>query len=409
MLNHRAATAARPKAHAYRLTDERGLYLDVRPNGSKRWRMRFRDAQGKEQLLTFGLFPAETIDAARARRDAARAAIAAGADPRTHNSHIRICDFEAAARAWHAHRAPGWSPVHAADVLRSLERDVFPAIGASALDGLTRPTVLVLLRAIEARDAIATARRVRQRIEMVCAFARAEGWMTVANPGDVGEGLANTPAEGRQAALVDVAPVVKLASRFLALTAVRLAALRGLTWDEVEDLDGAAPTWRVPAARMKLAAKHKADAARDHLVPLSAEAVSVLREARDLGGAGELVFPGRGGTAAIGAGAIGELYARAGFAGRHVPHGWRASFSTVMNERRPADRADIDRALGHTPKGMTKVERAYNRAQLLDLRRSILTEWGALIAPATSMSVRMPEGEPRSSPTSPSPSTSAGQ
>ncbi len=87
-----------------------------------------------------------------------------------------------------------------------------------------------------------------------------------------------------------------------------------------------------------------------------------------------LVFP-------IGAGAIGALYARTTYAGRHVPHGWRAAFSTVMNERRRGERAEVDMTLGHKPKDMTKVERAYNRSQLLDHRRLILEEWGTLIAP----------------------------
>jgi integrase len=157
-----------------------------------------------------------------------------------------------------------------------------------------------------------------------------------------------------------------------------------MRWSEVEDLDGDAPLWRVPAARMKLGANRKGDAANDHLVPLSAPAISVLRVARafatDVAG-DALVFPGRrGADAPIGAGALGELYARAGYAGRHVPHGWRAAFSTVMNERRPGDRTAIDQALGHVPAGMSKVERAYNRAQHLELRRKLLDEWGALIA-----------------------------
>ena len=232
------------------------------------------------------------------------------------------------------------------------------------------------------------------------AYARAKGWTSVDNPAEVGEALASAPAGGRQAALVDVdelralmravaavpaAPILHLASRMLALTTVRLAALRGMRWQEVEDLDGAGATWRVPAVRMKLGVGRKLDAAHDHLVPLSAAAIAVLREARDvagdLPGPAALVFPGRrGGDAPIGAGALGELYVRAGYAGRHVPHGWRASFSTVMNERRPSDRGAIDRSLGHAPKDMTKVERAYNRAQHLAIRRELLEDWGEILA-----------------------------
>lgn len=399
MLTTAAARAARPRARAYRLAAGGGLCLAIMPGGTKSWRLRWRDARGREQLLTIGTFPAIGVDAARARRDELRAAIAAGADPRAARTEVNY-DFETAARAWHAHRAPGWSAVHAEDVMTSLERDVFPAIGAMPLAAVTPPVVLRLLRLIEARGAIETARRVQQRIELVFAFARAEGWVAGDNPATrVEAALANTPAKGRQPALVDVGqmlalmaavdalpgvlPAIARAHRFLALTAVRLATLRGMRWGEVERLDGPEPLWRVPAARMKLKLVNKQDAERDHLVPLSRAAVHLLGEVRALELAppapDDLVFTGRGGIGPIGAGAIGELYARAGFAGRHVPHGWRASFSTIMNRRRPADRAAIDRALGHVLTGVSEKEGAYNREQHLELRRELLEEWAAVL------------------------------
>uniref|UniRef100_UPI00053ED5A8 tyrosine-type recombinase/integrase n=1 Tax=Sphingomonas sp. Ant H11 TaxID=1564113 RepID=UPI00053ED5A8 len=221
---------------------------------------------------------------------------------------------------------------------------------------------------------------------------------SIDNPADVREALAAAPASGRQAALVEVAelralvanvdtldaaPILRQASRFLALTAVRMAALRGMEWCEVEDLDGDAPIWRVPAARMKLGAANKRDPANDHIVPLSAPAAAILRAIRARmavpGEPSSFVFPGRAGAQPIGAGAIGELYFRAGFGGRHVPHGWRASFSTVMNERRPECRADIDRTLGHMPKDMKKVELAYNRAKHIIARRALLEEWAEIL------------------------------
>jgi integrase len=401
MLTNAAVKAARPQTRAYKISDGQGLFLHIAPTGSKSWRMRYRDAGGREQTLTFGLHPVVQLADARARRDRARELLGRGEDPRP-NMHSGDANmhFERAARAWLDHRAAGWSPVHAGDVESSLVRDVFPAIGAELLDDIDRPRVLQLLAGVEARGAIETARRIRQRIEAVFAYARAKGWTAVDNPAEVGEALASAPAGGRQAALVDIAelhalmlavaatpaaPVLHLASRMLALTTVRAAALRGLRWGEIEDIDGDAPIWRVPAARMKLGVGRKLDAAHDHLVPLSPAAVAVLREAREgaggRAGPADLVFPGRrSGDAPIGAGGLGELYVRAGYAGRHVPHGWRASFSTVMNERRPDDRGAIDRTLGHAPKDMTKVERAYNRAQHLAIRRQLLEEWGSLLA-----------------------------
>ncbi len=403
MLTNAAISRARPKDRAFKLPDTGGLYLWITPGGYRSWRLRFRDpATGKDQTLTIGASTELSLDQARARRDAARAQLARGEDPRT-CAISKTANLAAAARAWHAHRASGWSPVHAADVLGSLERDAFPAIGDMALDAIGPADILDVLRAVERRGSIETARRLRQRLAAIYDFAREEGWTTAAPVGK-GEALANAPASGCQAALIEVdelvalrvavesldaLPVLKLASRFLALTAVRLAALRGMRWDEVEDLDGPEPIWRVPAARMKLKAAKKVDPKNDHLVPLSSAAVAVLRAARAIGGtttADGLVFPGRrGGDAPIGEGAIGELYGRTDFDGRHVPHGWRSSFSTVMNERRPHDRAAIDQALGHKPKtkgeGVGKSEGAYNRATYLPLRRVILEEWGALIAP----------------------------
>jgi integrase len=163
---------------------------------------------------------------------------------------------------------------------------------------------------------------------------------------------------------------VALASRFLALTAVRWAAVKGMRWGEVEDLDGAEPLWRIPAARMKLSRAKKGEARFEHLVPLSPQAVRVLREnGHDTRSKDALVFPG------LADGTIRGLYARTEFIGRHVPHGWRASFSTILNEQLgPEWRDDIDRALAHSPKD--KVEAAYNRAELLHRRRALFDRWG---------------------------------
>jgi len=187
--------------------------------------------------------------------------------------------------------------------------------------------------------------------------------------------------------------VAKLASRFLALTAVRLAALRGAEWSEIEGVDfsdrprgrenrhGPAPQWRIPAGRMKLTKVRKADPAASHVVPLSRQAVAVLLELRELAGDGELMFPGRRRGRPIGEGAIGDLYAAAGYSGRHVPHGWRASFSTILNERFPEDRALIDQALAHaSAKG--RVEAAYNRSQQQARMRDLFQRWADLLEPA---------------------------
>jgi len=402
MLTNAAVKAARPRAAAYKLNDGRGLHLYVAASSTwlRSWRLRFRWG-GKEQLLTIGSYPEVSLDQARADADVARARLARGEDPRAAAkvTASKPSTFEAAARAWHAHARAGWSPVHAGEVLASLERDVFAAIGADRLDDIAPPTILRLLRAVEARDRLVTARRIAERVSCVLAHARLEGWMAGANPAaEVAKGLAGrrsarhhaaleSAAELREllaaAELVDTAPGVKLASRLLALTAVRFDVVRGATWAEIEDLDGAEPLWRVPAARMKLKVEKKRDATNDHLVPLAPAAVEVLREARAavVAGSGEpagLIFVGRSGDR-IGEKSIGALYQRAGFAGRHVPHGWRASFSTIMNRTGGHDSRVIERALGHATAGMTKVEAAYNRNTLLDQRRALLVAWAELL------------------------------
>ncbi|WP_254603129.1 tyrosine-type recombinase/integrase [Sphingomonas bacterium] len=293
---------------------------------------------------------------------------------------------------------PRWTPVHAGDVLASLERDVFLAIGAMPIRAITAPVVLTALRSVEGRGRLETARRVRQRISGIFAFAMSEGLVDSDPAAIVGRALVPPPPKRNHAALLEVddargllaaaelldaAPMIKLASRYLALTSVRLAGVRGATWAEIEDLDGAVPIWRVPAARMKLAAAKKRDPKNDHVVPLARQAVAVLRAAGENGydtrSPDALIFAGPGG-AAIGEAAIGELYKRTSFAGRHVPHGWRATFSTLMNEAGKFDRLLIERALAHAPKD--KVAAAYDRSQQLLQLRTLFQEWADTIDPA---------------------------
>jgi integrase len=399
MLTNAAVKAARPRTAAYKLFDQGGLHLYVAPTGRKSFRMKYR-LGGKEQLLTIGAVPEVTLDAARARCDQVRDQLGRGEDPRTcelaQTGKARA--FENVARQWHAHKRRRWTDVHAGDVLASLERDVFPAIGAMPIGAVTVPVILNALRVIEERGSLVTASRVRQRISAVFAYAMAED-LVDQDPAAIVSRALTPPAPAQHhpalleikdarallaaAELVDVAPVVKHASRFLALTAVRFAAVRGARWEEIEDLDGAAPLWRVPATRMKLAAAKKLDAKNDHAVPLSLQAVALLREVRALsldasndGAKINMLIFSTGAGGMIGEKSIGALYDRAGFEGRHVPHGWRASFSTVMNER-GSDGADIERALAHTPKD--KVKAAYDRSERLQRLRDLFQEWADLL------------------------------
>lgn len=392
MLTNAAVKAARPKARAYKIFDERGLFLYVAPTGLRAWRMKYR-VTGREKLLSLGHWPGVTLDQARDLVGTAHERLGRGEDPgsrecKSASSAGQICTVASVARGWHVDRRSGWSDRHAADVLASLERDVFPMIGDRPIGEIEAAELLDVIQSIEARGAHETARRVRQRLDMIFSYAAVRKFVTANPAAMIARELQAAPAQQRQPALLDIdqardlleaagraarSETVGFASQFLALTAVRMNALRAAAWNEFEDLDGDAPLWRVPAAHMKLRKVNKADPANDHLVPLSPAAARILRTMRENGydTRSTLVF-------AISADAIGALYNRIGYRGRHTPHGWRATFSTILNEHFPEEQAVIDRALGHA--GLGKVEKAYNRAQQLQRRRELYDRWASLLA-----------------------------
>lgn len=388
MLTIAAAKAATPRTRGYKLSDSHGLHLFVAPTGTKSWRQKYRFG-GREKLLTFGRFPDLSLAEARQRSAAAKAQLQGGIDPGA--AAIGI-GFESVARAWHELQRPRWSPTHAGDVLSSLERDVFPKVGNKPITEIGAGELLAIVRQLERRACVATARRLRQRLSAVFRFAKSQELVTEDPASALDQAMLPAPLARPMAAIETIEQArallnacdaaggiasIRLAARFLALTAVRLGALRGADWIEFANLDGDAPTWTIPADRMKLSRAKKAEERFAHIVPLSRPAIACLEEARHFSRGPGLVFRGRDGASPIGAGAIGALIARAGFAGRHVPHGWRASFSTILNEELPSERDAIDKALAHA--GMGKVEAAYNRSGQLDRRRALFDRWGALL------------------------------
>lgn len=397
----RAAASAKP----VKMTDAHGLYLYVLPSGYKSWRWKYRFA-GKEKLLTLGSYPSVSLAEARALRSDAARLLADGKDPaigKRQHSVGRAANvestFEIVARDWMTSQTPIWSERHAALVKSSLEKDVFPQIGHLPIDTITTPMIVQLLRPIEARGAVETAHRTRQRLSEI--FSRAIGsGLAIVDPAAVA-GRALAPIKrGRFPAVrtIEAArevlrkveeqpghPLTKLGSRLLALTAVRSAVLRTTTAAEFEGLDGPSPIWRIPAAKMKLAVQQKQDDAFEFIVPLSRQAVETLRVAMAFSGKAPLIFRSvRHPRRAISDSTISKAYRDAGFAGVHVPHGWRSTFSTVMNERAldaqdaryAGDRAIIDLMLAHVPDG---VEAAYNRAAYMPRRRQLAQEWADLL------------------------------
>lgn len=417
-----------------------------------------RNAAGKpvQKTLSFGSYPAVTLLEARAKRDEAKRTLSQGKDPGVERRRSeraqevsRQRTFRAVAEAWFelnsgwslekmrawsaahegkwphtqadnwtVHPHSRWSPVHSRDVLVSLERDVFPLIGVESIAELKAPEILDLLRMVEKRGALETTHRLRQRISAVFVYGIAAGLCESDPAASLAKALKPIPAAKHQPSVIDglsdqesrLAAVrqmlidceaercrsqTKLALRLLALTAVRPGELAGARWGEFIGLDGTEPMWIIPAARMKGSKERKSDPKLDHLVPLATQAVELLETLRRLTGRFELCFPGeRHAHRPISENTLRDLLIRAGYYQRHVPHGFRAAFSTYMNER-PAgeleggDRAIIDLMLGHVPEArdrrgapgmlMSGSEGAYNRAAYIPRRRELAQEWADLL------------------------------
>lgn len=395
---------AKPRLKSYKLTDANRLYLLVTPAGGKLWRWSY-SFDGKQKGMAFGAWPKVSLSEARLRRDEAAALLDEMRDPATAKKlkkeeaiEASRQTFERVAREWFETNKVKWALVHQNDVIRSLERDVFDAIGDLPIAQLTPPLILAVLREIEARGAIETAKRVRQRISGVFVYAIAQG-ITQTDPAERLGAVLKPLRKGRQPAITDLVelrkmiitaendparPITRLALRLLALTAVRPSELRGAEWHEFEDLNGKLPLWRIPASRMKGDLDRKDELNGDHLVPLTPQALAVLRALWPLTGDGPMLFPSnRHGHKPMSENAIGYLLNRAGYHGHHVPHGFRAAFSTIMNEwaereGKEHDRKVIDLMLAHVPK--EKVEGAYNRAAYLPRRRELAGIWSDMLS-----------------------------
>ncbi|MXV35930.1 MULTISPECIES: phage integrase central domain-containing protein [unclassified Saccharibacter] len=384
MLTDVAARKAKGAEKPYKLSDSQGLFLYVQPNGSRLWRMKYRFG-GKERLLSFGKYPEVSLSSARQARDDARAELREGRDPsltrkqRRAKAYKTDDHFRRVSEEWLEHNKSRWVKKHCADVHGSLERHVWPSLGAIPLNSITPPMLLEVLRTIEKTSANETAHRVRQRISAIFDYGIANG-LAVSNPAPQLKSLLSPVRKGKQPAITDLSrlrhmlnaienfpahPVTLLAMRFLALTAVRSNEVRGMRWEEVKD-----NVWTIPEGRMKMR--------RDHVVPLSSQARAILEVIRPLTGKSPFVFPSvRWPHKPMSENTLSALIKRAGYEGQHVPHGFRSSFSTIMNEKRPEDRSTIDMMLAHVPKN--SVEAAYNRAQHLEKRQEIAQEWADLL------------------------------
>ncbi len=385
-LTDRAIRNAKPSTKPQRLFDAGGLYLEIAPTGGRWWRFKYR-FQGKEKRLSMGVYPDVGLADARARRDAARKLLANGVDPgerRKSDKRAAIArtegSFEAVAREWYGKQVHTWVEHHARDVLRRLEGNLFPEIGAIPINEITAPALLAAVRKIEARGAHDLAHRVLGVASQVFRYGVAAGLCERDPAPDLRGAL--TPHKSRNQAAVSPEELPELlrkingyteigdrltalALRLLALTFVRTGELIGATWNEF-DLDGA--TWIIPAARMKMRT--------EHVVPLSQQATAVLRELQVLGGGSRYVFPGRNPDKPISNNTMLFALYRLGYKGKMTGHGFRAVASTLLNESGfPAD--VIERQLAHCERD--EVRGAYNRAEYLPQRRAMVQQWADML------------------------------
>lgn len=398
---------AKPAEKPYKLADSGGLFLLVSTTGNRSWRVKYRMG-GKEKLLTIGSYPDIALAEARDARDAAKRAIREGRDPAVEKKQraatakaAGATTFEAIARAWHDLNKPRWSEVHAGNVIDSLENDLFPSIGSLPVKDVTEALLLEAIRKIEARGAIETAHRIRQRASEVFAYAAAMALRTGDPAAVIKTLLSPKPKASQQPALttlpdvrrlmVDVeaeeaSAITKLANRVVALTAVRSAVQRHARWSELEGLDTPNPIWRIPPATMKLALRLKDDIQFEHIVPLSTQAAAAFKAMEALTGHLPYIFPnGRHAHQPMSENAVRALIIRAAegrYHYKHCTHGWRTSFSTLMNEwrrreGRPDDREVINLMLAHVVED--KVEGAYNRAAHMDRRRELAQIWADML------------------------------
>lgn len=404
-LTDQQCRAAKAGDKPIKLADAMGLHLYITANGYKSWRLKYRFG-GKERRIVFGPYPDISLKQARDLRDDARTDLRQGKDPgeeykqRAARRSGNVEDngtFKAVAMKWHELQKAQWKDRHAHDVLASLEAEVFPEIGSMPIGDIRPAALRKLLDTVQDRGAIETAHRLRQRISAVFRYAIATD-LAEFDPAASITGALRPVIRGKQPALLKLAdaraflsafeaepghPTTKLASRLLALTAARPGVVQMAMIGEFEDLDGPEPIWRIPAAKMKLERAKSEREEFEFLIPLSSEAVATVKAAASHAKNRKYLFPSaRHSHRPITDNAMNVAYRRMQkFAGRHVPHGWRASFSTIMNERaiandRPADRPIIDLMLAHEPDG---VEARYNRAAYMPRRRQIAQEWADLL------------------------------
>src|SRR3569833_141779 len=381
-LNDIAVRKAKPEAKPYKMADGGGMYLEVMPNGSKYWRLKYR-FNGKEKRLALGVYPDVPLAFVWVCCDGARKLLAQAIPPGENKKAAKAAgaekaanSFEVVAREWYTRNESSWTPNHGERVIRRFERDIFPWIGGKPIADITAPDILSPIRRIESRGALETAHRAMQNCGQVLRYAVATGRALRDVSIDLRGAL--PPAKETHLAAVtepaQVAPmlrafddytgsfVTKCALRLAPLVFVRPGELRKAEWRDI-DLDEA--EWRFLVTKTN----------SPHIVPLSRQAVEILTELKALTGAGRYVFPSaRTSDRPMSDNAILAAMRRMNIGKDEMTgHGFRAMARTILDEVLGVRPDFIEHQLAHAvrdPNG-----RAYNRTAHLAERKKMMQLW----------------------------------
>jgi integrase len=400
-LTDTAIKQAKPGSKPYTLTDGDGLSLQVPASGSKRWHFRFH-WQGRQQRISFGTYPEVSLKDARLRRDAARTLVASSVDPRSHRraerykaSQASSNTFEAVAQRWHEFRSKRLTKGKkgsAGQAGKYLDKDMLPCLGDLPITDIRRGDVLQVIRRIERRGALVSARKVRTWLNQIFRFAMAEGLIEV-NPAADLDIVAELPRPVRHNPFLKVSelPVLLdsiaqsscaettiLGIRLLLLTGVRTGELRAATPDQFDIEKG---IWSVPPEGVKQLrgrVRTKADEVPPYLVPLSTQAMRIVKRLMQMKGRGAryLLVHRLEPQAMISENTLNTAISRIGFKGRLTGHGIRATISTALNEVGFVEEW-IEAQLSHAD--TNKIRAAYNHAEYVDQRRRMMQYWADLL------------------------------
>jgi len=376
---------AKSKDKTYKLSDGKGLFLQVTHTGAKYWRLKYRIA-GKEKLLSIGVYPSISLKKARKACADAKDLLEQGIDPsqakqskKLEQVQAQANNLDAISREWQKQQALTWSVNYSYKVLRSLERDLLPYLGTLPLGDITPPKLLAVLRRVEARGATESAHRLKQIVGAVFRFAVATGRAERDITPDL-KGALSTPSRKHFPAITEPkdvgrlltmiynyhgTAVVRSALKLAPLVFVRPKELRCAEWQEINFKTS---EWRIPADKMKMGA--------DHIVPLSNQAVQILQEQSLLTGhSSPYVFPSaRSLHRPMSDNAILSAFRNLGISKEEMTgHGFRAMARTILDEVLGERVELIEHQLGHAVKD--SLGRAYNRTTHLPQRKEMMQRW----------------------------------